>query len=293
MTNKFALISPSFRGDFERCKLLLESIVNCVEPKVNYYLIVPSSDVELFNTLQSIYPVTVIPEETLLPWYIFKTPFSKKWRLNLFGLPIRGWMIQQICKLNITKVVEEDIYVILDSDICFVNKLDLTSFEKDDKVRLLSFSGKANSPSHHPWHRLAGKLLGLEPKDYFGSGYIGNVVTWRKDTLVKLHQHLRKQNGRFWLLKILNQITVSEYILYGVFCEFILKENSGHFKEEHNLAKEYWTPKSLTDEQLSEFFDTFDHDTQQAIMITAKAGIPIERYRHHIEAKWKALQQDT
>lgn len=288
MNPSFALITPSFSGDFERCKLLVESVARCVVPaQTPYYLIVPAKDVPLFATLNSFRPVTLIPEESLLPWHIFRTPFSRKWRLNLFGLPVRGWMVQQICKLAIAENIREEVMVIVDSDICFVRGLDLNRFVRDDRIRLLSVPGRGNEPAHYPWHRVAARLLGLPARDYFGNGYIGNVVTWRRDVVLQLIQQLKKRS-RFWKQVILNQMTFSEYILYGAFAEFVLQDHSGHYKETNKEVKEYWTAKPLTDDELARFFDEVQDCF--AIMITAKAGMPIQRYRSMIEKLWSRIE---
>jgi hypothetical protein len=288
MNPSFALITPSFSGDFERCKLLVESVARCVAPpQTPYYLIVPAKDVPLFATLNSFRPVILIPEESLLPWHIFRTPFSRKWRLNLFGLPVRGWMVQQICKLAIAEIIREEVMVIVDSDICFVRRVDLNHFVREDGVRLLSVPGRGNEPAHYPWHRVAARLLGLPARDYFGNGYIGNVVTWRRDVVLQLIQQLKKR-GRFWKQTVLNQMTFSEYILYGVFAEFVLQDRSGHYKETNKEVKEYWTAKPLTDDELARFFDEVQDCF--AIMITAKAGMPIQRYRPMIEKLWSRIE---
>lgn len=288
MSHSFALVTPSFSGDFERCKLLVESVSRCVTPRVPYYLVVPQKDIALFSQLNEFYPITVIPEESLLPWHVIRTPLSKKWRLNLFGLPVRGWMVQQLCKLGIAQVIKEDIMVIIDSDICFVNPLDLHSFVKNNQVRLLSVPGRGDEPAHYPWHRVAAKLLGLPDCHYFGNGYIGNVVTWRRDITLQLVEQLKKRN-RLWRQLILNQVTFSEYILYGVYAEFMLKEQSGHYKETHKGVNEYWTAKPLTDEEIAEFFR--NPEPCFAVMITAKAGIPISRYKPFVEAMWNRQKQ--
>jgi Family of unknown function (DUF6492) len=283
MSLTFALATPSYSGDFERCRLLVESVARCVTPQVPFYLMVPKKDLALFETLKEFYPVTLLTQESLLPWYVIQTPFSRKYRLNLFGMPVRGWIAQQICKIALAQHIKQDVMLILDSDVCFVRPLDLNEFVKGDQVRLLSVPDRGNSPDHYPWHRLAAKMIGLPATDYFGDGYIGQAITWRRDVVLKMIEHLKKRN-RFWRLAILNSLTFSEYILYGVYAEHFLKEQSGHYKETYKGVKEYWTPKPLTEEELGEFFATVEDNF--AVMLTAKGGIGPKDYINFVRELW-------
>lgn len=280
-----ALITLSYDGDFDRCRLLVESVRRCCREQLPYYLIVPSRDVAKFQTLASLYPLTILPEESLLPRYVIRTPFSKKWRLNLLGLPTRGWIVQQLCKLKVATKIPEELMIIVDSDNAFVRPFSTADFLREDKVRLLSIPNRGNMPSHYPWHRNAAWLLGLERRDYFGNGYIGNIVTWRKSQVLALIQHLKR---RFicWQWVILNQLTFSEYILYGVFCEWIQREQSGHYQETDKQVHEYWDETDLTQAQLESFFREVDPAKHLAIMVSAKSGIAVPRYQALLEAKW-------
>jgi hypothetical protein len=286
MTFTYALITPSFAGDFERCKLLVESVERCIGTDHPYYIIVPTPDLPVFETLKtrSKLNISLIPEESLMPWYVFRTPFSKKWRVNLFGMPTRGWITQQFCKLMIATKIKEEVLVILDSDVCFIRPLDLNQFAKDEDVRLLCVPNRGkNNPKQRRWHRLSAKLLGIPPTDYFGSGYIGNVVTWRRSIVLRLIDHLRK-NHIFWRLAILNQPTFSEYILYGIYAEQLLGMK-GHYKEADKGVTEYWAPRPMTDDGIHAFFDEINEEF--AIMISAKAGIAADRYLALIRAQWE------
>lgn len=281
-----ALVTLSHEGDFERCKLLVESVHHCCKESIPHYLIVPRQDVPRFKSLNDIHPVTVIAEESLLPWYVLRTPFSKKWRLNLLGFPTRGWIVQQLCKIKIATRIHEDLMIIVDSDNAFVRPFSVSDFVRDGKVRLLSVPDRANMPSHYPWHRRTAKLLGLEVRDYFGNGYIGNIVTWRNNQVLALISHLRKRHFA-WQWVILNQLTFSEYILYGVFCEFIQMERSGHYKETNKQVHEYWNETDLCDAELEAFFSQVHPEEHLAIMISAKSGIDVSRYRQFLQQIWR------
>jgi hypothetical protein len=46
---------------------------------------------------------------------------------------------------------------------------------------------------------------------------------------------------------------------------------------DHNLCHDYWFPKLLDDRELQQWIAQLEAD-QVAVMISAKSGIPVERY---------------
>ena len=50
---KFSIVTPSYRNDFEQCKLLTESIEKFVPKDIEHYIIIPKEDLELFNTIKT------------------------------------------------------------------------------------------------------------------------------------------------------------------------------------------------------------------------------------------------
>jgi len=65
----FAIITPSYAPDFERCKLLVESVYKFVDPPVNHYIIVDREDLNLFKTLAN-QRVTLLTKEDIFPFWI-------------------------------------------------------------------------------------------------------------------------------------------------------------------------------------------------------------------------------
>ena len=48
-----ALVTPSYKPDFERCKLLTESVECCLQGDVTHYLVIDRKDFHLFKQLTS------------------------------------------------------------------------------------------------------------------------------------------------------------------------------------------------------------------------------------------------
>ena len=281
---KICLVTPSYAPDFERCKLLVNSVKRYSTATLKHYIVVDREDISLFQELSS--PETIIiAKEELLPNWIVKLPFFT--RKNLWfswkTLPVRGWLVQQLIKLGIAEYISEDILVFADSDVFFVRNFDLNCFIQDDKVRFFAQPGKVNPEDPHlpGWYFDASKLLNLAPPEFPVANYMGQLIFWRKDNVLQLHRHLEQKNHKHWMETICANWNVSEYILYGVFVEQVLQENSGHYIDERDLCHNYWQEQPLQTNQLQEFFSSIRQESIAA-MLSAKANIPVANYGHFL-----------
>ncbi len=213
--------------------------------------------------------------EDVLPRWILRVPGARRWWLSLKSAPIRNWFLQQLVKLSIPNHVSQELLVFADSDVTLIRPFDPAAYLRDGKTRLLSVPG-ANDTNHTRWHQTAGKLLGLEPKDYYGASYIGNLVPWRRDNVLRLHQHIESVSGKPWLETICRHWHLSEYILYGVFAEQVLRETSGHYPDSTLNCLGHWDQDPLSESQVRDFLSGIK-DHHVAIMISSKAQFPPNR----------------
>lgn len=184
---------------------------------------------------------TLVTAEDLLPWWIFRIPRVRKVWMSLKTLPVRSWIVQQLMKLSVASKIDADVFCFVDSDVAFIRNTDAGTFLQGDTVRLFRRPGQANQPSHQRWHRSSARLLGLPEQDYFGSDYIGNMITWRRDCLMQLHRHIEKTTGKHWLRAVASELHLSEYILYGIFAEHVKGlEASGHDPQHNDLCHCSW-----------------------------------------------------
>lgn len=280
--HKFAIITPSYAPDFARCRLLSQSIEQYISPSTTHYIIVDQQDLALFQQLSK--PNTeIITKESLLPWWIKRIPLKNNWWFSFKTLPIRGWIIQQIIKIAIAHHIQEDVLVFVDSDVAFVRPTNLSDFSQENKVRFFRLPGKDNLESHYKYHLSTCRLLGLPPTNYLGARYISQIISWKRDNVLKLCAHLEKVSGKNWLETLGNSLQLSEYILYGAFIDHILKEESGHYEDERILCHEYWDPEPMSSEELNNFWTEISPE-HLAVMISAKAGIPVEDYEKFLSS---------
>ncbi|MCJ2013384.1 DUF6492 family protein [Methylobacterium sp. J-076] len=247
------LITLSFAGDFECCRLLCETADRFAPAGAAHLLAVPAADIPLFRPLAG-GRRALVPQEDLLPGWLRKLPLpGPEWRRRLRlprrnvyvsfrGRPVRGWIAQQIMKLNAAAGAATDTVLHLDSDTAFVRPLPAGALSADGGVRLARFPGAADDPMHAPWHRAASALLGLEPSAYHGADYIDQFVTWRRANVRGLLERIGQTTGRDPIEALAGTRDFSEYILYGVYCDKVLGlAAAGHVPSEASLCETVWS----------------------------------------------------
>lgn len=253
---KVTLLTCSFRGDFDLCKMMCESVDRFVPGQISHLVYVPKSDFPLFGELTS-ERRKMLPEDGMLPRWFRKVPLPPaKWRKRLklprrniywtpYSRPVRGWIAQQIMKLQAAAGAPTEIILHVDSDIEFVRPMTIERLmPKPGLVRLYQFASPAPMDSHILWHQTAYKLLGVPdpgPSAY-QQDYIGSVVVWRRSVVRKLLQEIERVGGRDWRIVLARTPHFSEYILYGTFATRVLGlAEAGHVVEPSSLCLCRWS----------------------------------------------------
>ncbi len=252
MSLTYAIATPSYAGDIERCRLLCASIDRFVSGHAMHYILVEDGDVALFRPLEGPRR-TVLPESALLPSWLKARPdpFSLGKRRVWTSLgalargvpPLRGWHAQQLRKFALPLASREDVLLFADSDMLFLRPFALDSLTTDGAVRLYAKPDgiTADMAEHVSWCGMAAALLALPAPTIPSPDYINNLVTWRRDNVLALHRHIEAVSGRGWVEAIARQRQFSEYMIYGYFVERVLGlAAAGHVADSHELCKSYW-----------------------------------------------------
>lgn len=281
----FAVVTVSYAPDFERCQLLAESTEKCLLGDAKHYIIVDRRDYQLFTRLASS-KIEVLVVENILPWWIFRPPFLNKGWLSLRTLPIRNWVLQQLVKLSVVEVLKEDILIFCDSDVTFVRPFDLSSiFLLNEKVPLLRVDFQSQDVIS--WTDTAKQLLGIKKDSLPVFNYVGNLIAWRRENVLKLHHHLEYVNETSWIQAICKYWKVSEYMLYGIMVDHVLGvENSGHFISSPNLVKSAWDYPLDSQANIDKFFGVME-ESYIGVMVHSKYKVPVNSYQGEIELLWK------
>lgn len=267
---KADLITPSFRGDLELARDLCTSVDRFVDPDIGHVVLVPRRDLRMFSSLSSPRRRFVALEDVLPSWFV-RLPLPHRLRipglidkrlrevwLTPASMPVRGWIVQQIAKMAAPAYSQAEVFVFADSDVVFVRPFGPADFEDGGNVRLFRRPGVTEElRTHRTWHRESAKLLGLPETHFFGADYIGNLITWRRDTLQALHARLSEIGKADWRLVIARTLHLSEYILYGVFAEHVMANRSGHYFSDADLCHCSWHYDLTTPAGLDHFVQEF------------------------------------
>jgi hypothetical protein len=296
VSTSHAIATPSYAGDYERCRLLCASIDRFVSGQAMHYLLVEDRDLPLFRTLAG--PTRrVICESELLPGWLKSWPdplslgrrrvWSGPGALRRGVPPLRGWHAQQLRKLALPLICDEDVVLFADSDMMFLRPFDLRSIEAGGLTRLyVKPDGiTAGMADHAAWCGNAAKLLGLPAPTLPGRDYINNLVSWRRANVRALVRHIERQSGRDWVSAVATQRQFSEYMIYGYFAEEVLGlEAAGHRPDSLELCKVYWGGDTAELATLRSFEEVLEAG-QVAVGVQSFIGQPVERLHALFEAQ--------
>jgi uncharacterized protein DUF6492 len=222
----------------------------------------------------------VLKEDVLPPW-LRQVPFARKWWLSTKSLPVRGWIVQQLVKLSVSEFVEADAYVFLDSGALFVRDFDPRS-TVDAQGRVPLFreqKEEVRSAWNTKWHQVAARLIGVPASQDYDTNYVGNCpIYWRRENLKKLHERIERITGRSWMGALCRCTQLSEYVLYGMFSESVLKEEARHYPTSALRTLSYWEDRPMSEEQLAEFKKKLAAD-DVLVTFNEHARVPIASIR--------------
>jgi hypothetical protein len=283
-----AIVTASYAPDFNRCRLLCETLDRYVTGTKQHYLLVEHRDVPLFRQLEGRHR-TVIDETDILPrWlHVFSDPlslFSRRIWLSLKAPPLRGWHVQQLRRIAIAAHLDEDVLVYCDSDVAFLKPFDLGVFQRDGKVRLFrrdnAFSSAA--PEQHAiWSRNAGKLLGIAAPAVSPHDYISTLIAWRRASVTEMCAHIEKLHGRHWTEALASDRRFSECLVYGRFVDEVIG-GKDHFRGAEEFCRVHWTGSALSDEAFRSFVAAMTPE-QVAIGMQSFIGTDLGRIRRLLD----------
>lgn len=260
-TMSAVIVTPSYSGDFERCRLLCESVDRFVTGHTRHVLLVAGHDVARFRALESERRI-VIDERDLLPSWLHavRDPVSLFRRhvwLSTRLAPLRGWHVQQLRRVAIAEKLEEEILVYCDSDVVFLKPFDCGALARGDAVRLYRRDGALSAmrgTDHMNWSVNAGFALGLPAGQGSDHDYITTLIAWRRDAVLGMLARIEEKHRRHWVEAIVINRQFSECILYGRYVDEVL-DGAGHFHDNRDLCRVYWSGPGLDEAGMRAFID--------------------------------------
>ena len=282
MQPSVTFVTPSYRGDLERCRLLAESTSLFLPDDIKHLIIVDRRDLRLFEDLEND-TVKIIEAESLLPWWIFRVPGIQSWWASLKSVPIRNWIYQQLIKISAINATDSDILQFIDSDVTLTRPFHKEYLFNGNKVRLQKT--QYHSEDHSIWAKNAADLIGATTNNNH-SNYIGSFITWRREHILGMIKAIEEVNKTSFVKAIASKIHFSEYMTYGAYIDQIVGiENSGHFYDNSPNIHMCYEHDLSTNQGIDNFFSLITPD-HFGVMVHSKNKIPINNYREHIYSIW-------
>jgi hypothetical protein len=270
------VITKSFAPDFELCADLHRSVLRCLPDATHHHIIVPRQDLKLFSRLAS--PRThILCESDFLPRSFVPVPRTNM-MVNLRRPlpPVRGWILQQIVKLAAAAASEDDVVLVVDSDVEFIRPFEAETLVRDGVVE---FYRKPHAiteqlPRHEIWHQGARRLLGLPQAKPPYTDYIAAMLACDPAIVRRMLARVADTAGCSWETAIAGQVHFSEWTLYGVFVDNVLGAPANSSCSDDPRCLAHWGTTPLTSDSAREFLRGLQ-PTDIAAMISAKSGTPL------------------
>ena len=255
---KWAIVTPTYHLDYEQFKLMCESMDDFVEGNWHHYVVVSNADYEMFAPFNGPHRTVIENTKILPPWlrYIGKLgrvrsgSFYFSWRTG----PVFGWHIQQIVKLSMASFVKEDLMMLVDSDLFFIKPFKLNSLIKNGRLPFMKSptSYRDRKQQAPAFLERAKKTLGL-PDSTPSYDYANNIVFWRRQTAIELCDFIAKKHGKHWVAALSGFHAISEGSLYGLFVDYVKKDDESYVTEHFNFAKTLHGDYAIYDDELEAF----------------------------------------
>ena len=242
MKPKIAIVTQSYRGDLKECKLLCESIDRFVDEEILHYIFVNDEDFHLFNE-SGFSPRHIIKKKSeILPSHWINIPYKllgHKYYFSFCTIPVREWIIQQICKLGAFDVIDSDIEAIvnIDSETVFMKPFHISDIYNTEKSKFIFFKEPfKEEPCHEEYCKVAKKLCNLPQKESILRQYcyMSHPVVFVKENIDKLLATIRRGRMRGWKNILGNTYRFSEYYLYGLYTDYNLNL-ANHYEISYHL----------------------------------------------------------
>ncbi|QRM53202.1 DUF6492 family protein [Sinorhizobium sp. BG8] len=274
-----SVVTPSYRPDIELCRDLHSSLKAFAPPHTNHCVIVPKSDRAIFAGIGDVHKV-----DEFLPASFRSVPGNLWINLRRPIPPVRGWIVQQLIKIEAVARSKADVVLLVDSDMVFIRPFSAHTFYRDGKTRFYRAvdAVHAGLPRHILWHRVARQLLGLPPSDRIPlHDYICWPMAWDPTVVRAMLSRVEGVAGTAWQTAIASQLHFSEGILYGVYVDEVL--GGAPYSEGTMLSIAYSDEIPFDQVGAEKFLSSVSPD-DIAVMISAKSGTGLEERRRALAA---------
>ena len=237
--------------DIELFALLAESIDRFVPETVQHRVIVPAADMATFARFGTARR-QIVPQENVLPFKVRKlpralgllSPFVKTLRRPLYLAPgfnlVRGWVLQQILKIEATRTSEADVVLHIDSDVFFVRPFETAMVLPGGMPTFFRVPAQTLSSEHESWTAVADRILGIAPAVTRQGHYVENCIPWAPSVVRRMTDRIAQVHGRAWHEVLMRESSFSEYFIYGRLVDGV-EDGAQLAARSATICRTYWS----------------------------------------------------
>lgn len=278
------VVTPSHAPDLPSFRRLHASVLRWSDPGTRHIVAVPELDVPLFRELGAD-RLEVVGYRGLLPREFIETTrlarlrgLPRGYRVGAVNTrrpwpPIRGWMLQQVVKLALVSRLEDDVALLIDSDVLVIAPLDERVFRRDDAVRLyrLPHGVDESMVRHARWLAESARLLGMGAPESDSPDYIAPFNSWSPPVVRAALDRVSEVTGMPWSRAVGGSLDFSEFMLIGAFAT--TDDDGATFASDRSLCHSHWDPRPLDLAAARAFAETLAPD-DLAIHIQSNSETP-------------------
>lgn len=282
------ILTCSMARDIELFELLAESIDRFVPEHVQHRVVVPASDVAAFARFSNMRR-QIVSQDNALPFKVRAfpkiltrlSPFVGTLRRPLYLAPgrnvVRGWVLQQILKIEKTRVLDADVVLHVDSDVFFVRPFDTDMVFPDGHPSFFRIATENLSPEHARWTETSHRILGIESTKGQTAHYVENCIPWSPKIIRDMVSRIEDVHKVAWYKVLLRERSFSEYFIHGRFMDE-LADDSVVKACSRTICKTYWP---ASDGNISSYLAKSARFTDHvAVAIQSTENIPVSKRRH-------------
>lgn len=266
-----AIVTPSHAPDLASFRRLHASVLRWSDPGVRHIVAVPQQDVALFSS-QADDRLEVVGYRGLLPREFIETTrlarlrgLPRGYRIGAINArrpwpPIRGWMLQQIVKLALVSRLEDDVALLIDSDVLAVAPLDESVFRRGEAVRLYRLPGGVDDgmTRHRRWLSESARLLGQSAAETDSPDYIAPLNSWSPTVVRAALDRVSEVTAMPWSRAVGRSLDFSEFMLIGSFAS--AARDGRTYAADRSLCHSHWDPRPLDLIEARAFVETLAPD---------------------------------
>ena len=228
-TESLDILIPTTDKDLNKLELVLKSLSNINNPIQHIYIVAPKS--KFIQQFCEKFHCIYLDENTVLPIKLSDIHYHPQ------GINRSGWIFQQLIKLNVDHLCDNQNVLVLDSDTLF------------NRTQSFIAKGRAvfdcSDEYHAPYFKAYSSYLGLNKR--FGLSFVAHHMVFQRARLKEMKLAIEKHTHKKWYQAILEGLDKNEV---SSFSEYEMYGNWMYYHHRNKMFLREWYNFSTTFEQM-------------------------------------------